>query len=334
MTQALRFTIVASALLVSTASCADDFMIARTQRNTARLQSYHGVLVEKGVLDSGEMRSEISFKRPYQFISRVVSPESYAGVTLTYSGTQLTVYYPKINYAILFDNLTPPTSDDEQRLIADAYRHNVATYNYDMGDSGTVAGLPVVTLDYTAKHKGAVHPSGSVQVYDKYSFMLAGELRFANSVRYSFHFDQMMFNPVLDDRLFDAALPKNVILARWDMSSTGIPEPEMRESANFDYTLPAKLPAGFVFDRIVRQEGPVPAFTVVYRRGAQFVFLSLFRDTGLRPASEEHGIKVKRGRLLISPTLSSYTFTTKGTMYIFTSNLPFDELLALADQIP
>jgi outer membrane lipoprotein-sorting protein len=308
-------------------------MIDRTQRNTAKLQAYRGVLTEKGVLAADEMRSELLFKRPNQFRSRVLAPESYAGVMLVYNGRQLIVYYPKVNYGILFDNLTPPTPSDEQTFIADTYRHNVATYNYDMGDAGKVAGLPTLTLDYKAKRRGAIHPSGSVQVYDKYSLPLASTLRFANGAQYSNRFDEITLNPVLDDELFASPLPKNAIVSRWDISSPGIPESEMRQQANFDYKLPSHLPAGFTLEKIVRQESPVPAFTVVYRHGTQFIYLSIFRDTGLRPVSEEHGIPVASGRLLVSPTLSSYTVTQRGTMYIFTTNLPFDQMLSTAEDL-
>jgi outer membrane lipoprotein-sorting protein len=323
-------------VLGSQLGCADDFMLERTQKNLARMRSFHGILVENGVLASGEMRSEVLWKRPHQFISRVLSPASYAGVTLAYDGAKLTIYYPQANYAIEFDGLIPPTAEEEHRLIADAYHHNQNAFRYSLGGSGSVAGLPVVTLNYKAKQKAYVSPWGSAQVYDKYSFSLAGVMQFSNDAQYEFRFTEMKFDETVDDARFVVPLPKNVILSRWDMSSIGIPEREMREQANFAVpSLP--VPEGFRLERIVRQEGALPAFTVIYRRGAQFVLLSMWKDIGLTPTSEAHGVPVslgdKAGHLVLSPSMSSYTFSQHGTMCVLTSNLPFDQLLTVAADI-
>ncbi len=323
-------------VLAAPISCAEDFMLERTQKNMARLRAFRGLLVEKGVLPSGEMRSEVLFKRPSLFISRVLSPESYAGVALAYNGKQLTVYYPKANYAVQFDNLIAPTPDDERRLIAEAYRHNQETFRYSLGGGGTVAQLPVVALHYKAKQQPALSPWGVTQVYDKYSFALAGVMQFVGNAQYEFRFDEMKFDEPAEDGRFALNLPKNVILSRWDMSSTGLPEQEMREQANFELSLP-RLPAGFALERIVRQEGPVPAFTIVYRRGGQFLFLSVWKDLGLRPTPETHGVPVplgdKHGHLVVGPTVSSYSVSHRGTMYVLMGNLPFDQVLQFASEI-
>ncbi len=197
--------------------------------------------------------------------------------------------------------------------------------------------MPTVGLEYTAKHKSAITKKGTVQVYDRFSFPLSGDMLFNKNVHYQFRFDNIVFNRDIDDHLFELDLPKSVILTRWDMSSADVSEAEMRAQASFDCRLPSKFPPGFAHERTVRVDGPIPAFTLVYRRGPQFVLVSMVKDTGLRPASEEIGIPVDvgdlHGRLLISPTLSSYTFAKNGTMVILTSNLPFDEILTIAASI-
>jgi hypothetical protein len=337
MTHRYTAVLVTSALVLSSSiGCADDFMLERTQKNIARMRAFRGILVEKGVLASGEMRSEVLFKRPSQFISRVLAPESYAGVTLAYDGRRMTVYYPKANYAVQFDNLIPPTPDDERRLIADAYRHNQATFRYSLGGSGTVARLPVVELKYKAKEPSAMSPWGVTQVYDKYSFALAGVMQLVGNSQYEFHFEEMKFDEPADDARFALPLPKNVVLSRWDLSSPGLPEQEMREQANFELSLP-RVPTGFQLERIVRQEGPVPAFTLVYRRGAQFLLLSVWKDLGLRATSEPHGVPVtlgaQRGHVVIGPTVSTYSTSHRGTMYVLIGNVPFDQILEVASEI-
>jgi hypothetical protein len=108
---------------------------------------------------------------------------------------------------------------------------------------------------------------------------------------------------------------------------------ELFAQANFPVRLPA-IPSGFTLERVLRQPGPMPAFTVAYRHGPQFMYVTMWKDIGLRPVEEAHGIPVPagglRGRLVISPTLSTYSVTVDGAMYIFTSNLPFDEMVASA----
>lgn len=332
------FSLLAFALVAlgSSLGCADDFMLERTQKNMAKLHSFHGVLTETGVLDSGEMKSELWWKRPNLFLSRVLAPASYAGVTLAYDGKKLVIYYPMANYAIELDNLSSNLPEDDKVLIAAAYRHNQASFRYSLGGGSSVAKLPTISMDYTAKKKGYVHPSGSVQVYDKYSFTLAGNLSFPESKKYSYRYDEMKFEEPIADAAVTLTLPKNAIVSRWDLASTGLPELEMREQAHFDLALP-KLPEEWKLERIVRQEGPVPAFSLVYRRGPHYVVLSMWKDLGVRPVSEAHGVPIAlhghRGRIVIGPVISSYTTALRGTMYVFTSNVPFDELLTLADTL-
>jgi outer membrane lipoprotein-sorting protein len=330
--------LLALALQASSSSCsADDAMMARTVRNQQRIQSYRGVLAETGVLGSGEMRSEVLFKRPYRFLSRVLAPASYAGVSLAFDGQSFVLYYPNARYAIVFEHLAPPTSDEQRRIVADAYRHGRATYEYDLGASGHVAGLPVVTLQYTARRKGFIHPTGSLQIYDQYSFPLAGEMSFGGDARYAFRFQQMTFNCPLDDSLFALPLPDGTVVSRWDLTAAGVSEAQMRTEAGFQVALPARMPPGFALDRIVRLDGPVAAYTAIYRRAHHFLLVSLFRDMGLRPASEEHGVPVevagRRGRLVLNPVASTYAFAQHGTSYIVTSNLPFEEMLAAVSEL-
>ena len=331
--RAVAFCLVA---LVASVGCADDAMLERTQRNMGKLRSLRGVLVEHGVLPSGEMRSEVRYRKPDQFISRVLSPESYAGVTIAVAHGQLVLFYPKANYAVVFDSMPATTAEGAQRLIARAYKHDQSTFRYELGGGGTVAKLPVVNLSYTAKHQGHAHVSGMVQVYDKVSLPLAGKLHFIGGAEYGYRYESVELNTDLAEADFTVALPKNVILSRWDLGSPGVPEPDMRSLANFGIATPT-LPPGFTLERIVRQEGPVPAFTTIYRSGDAWLLLSMWKDLGIAPASEDHGIPVSlpsgKGRLVVGPAISSYTFSLRGTKYVLTANLPFDELLEVARTI-
>lgn len=320
-------------LLLSSIGCADDYMLERTQDHVMKLRSFRGQLVESGVLASGDMRSSIVFRRPNDFVSRVIAPDSYAGVTLAYTGSTMTIYYPKSHYAIVFEHLTPATPDEERELVALDYRYGHAHYRYALGGASKVARHPVVELDATPLTSDAAHPRVTTQVYDKFSFPLAGTLRWKDAT-YSYRYDDITFDAPIYDAELAVPLPPDTLIARWDMAAPSLTLDQVRAQAGFEFALPAMKHAP---DRIVRQAGPVPAFTLFYKQGPQQALISIFRDPGVRPASEDHGVPVrvgdKRGHLVVGPTVSTYTFTLRGTMYVVTANMPFDALLEMVSTI-
>jgi outer membrane lipoprotein-sorting protein len=333
-----RLSILA-ALLVPVACNAEDFMLARTVHNLEKMQSYHGTLAEEGVLPGETMVSELWYKRPGKFLSKVLSPSAYAGVTMAYTGSQLVLYYPNAGYAIRFENLLVPGPDDERKLISDAYRHNTDHFRFDFTGGDKIAGLTTIGMRYRARLNDWFVPGGTTQVYDKYSFSIAGTTLFYGAARYAWQFKDIAFNQIISDDKFDLQLPKNVVLSRWDMASTPLTDKDVREQANFEVSqLPA--PAGLPRERIIREAGPVPAFTEIFRSGPHFLFHTMYRDTGLRPTPVEHGVPVtsptggRRGHLLVTPTLSYFGYTHKGTRHILIGNIPVEDLVAQADRIP
>lgn len=245
-----------------------DAILTHIQRNQGRLQSYQGVLVEKGLIPEGELTSDIAFRRPGELVSRVTSPELYKGTTLLASGDSLLLYWPQVGYVIRVDHLPHLDSADYKQLVTDAYWYGVGAYDGDLGDSSHVAGHATNAVSYVAKATDNPNRKSSYQVYDKFSLPLSGEIHFAGKVDYGFRYDSIAFNQPLDDSLFSMAVPPSTIVTHWDLDGPNLTVEQAKEQANFPLVVPAALPEGYALQRLVRVDGPVPAFTFVYRKGS------------------------------------------------------------------
>ncbi|MEK7357566.1 MAG: hypothetical protein AAB250_14025, partial [Bdellovibrionota bacterium] len=136
--------------------------------------------------------------------------------------------------------------------------------NYELGGTGKVANLPTVELRFKAKTSDAFTSNGTSKVYDEYSFPLASDLTFRGPQKYSFEFKEITFN----SKTFSmptAKIPSDAIVSKWDMDSKAYTEEAAKKEAGFGFVLPRTLPQGLVLSKIIRQEGPIPAFTASYR---------------------------------------------------------------------
>ncbi len=135
-----------------------------------------------------------------------------------------------------------------------------------------------------------------------------------------------------DDRLA-LKVPHYFWVSNWDLESKAYALEEAKKAAKFKLAFPVGKPLGLERRRIVRASGSVPAFMAVYQRGPSIALISAFRFANKVPA---YGIPLqttKKGRLVLSPLLSSFSFVHEGTTYIVLGNLPFEDILALGDKV-
>lgn len=314
-----------------------DAILTHIQRNQGRLQSYQGVLVEKGLIPEGELTSDIAFRRPGELVSRVTSPELYKGTTLLASGDSLLLYWPQVGYVIRVDHLPHLDSADYKQLVTDAYWYGVGAYDGDLGDSSHVAGHATNAVSYVAKATDNPNRKSSYQVYDKFSLPLSGEIHFAGKVDYGFRYDSIAFNQPLDDSLFSMAVPPSTIVTHWDLDGPNLTVEQAKEQANFPLVVPAALPEGYALQRLVRVDGPVPAFTFVYRKGIHYLLFTEYKDLGIRLAAAELGVPLPagshQGKLLPGPLSSSYIYRASGVTFQVFGNVPFEEILKTAGRL-
>ena len=313
-----------------------DAMLSHILRNQAKLQSYRGVLVERGLVPEGDLKSDIAFARPDRVLVRALSPEIYKGSTILAADGNVTLYWPQFNYAIRVDHLPQPDAEGQRRLVTDAYRHDLATYDVDIGDSGHASGHPTVALTYTAKRPDTLQRKSTFSVYDKFSIPVAGEMHFAGGADYAFHYDSIDFNQPVDDATFQLNLPPATLITHWDLDGPNVPPADAKAQANFPLTLPDP-PDGLLQTRVVRVDGPLPAYTVVYRSDPHYLLLTEYKDLGIRLAAAEIGVPLTvgkhQGKLLLAPLSSTYTFRENGVVYQVFGNVPFEDLLAFAGRL-
>lgn len=308
----------------------------RIATRLAKIKAYHGVLVENGVLDGGTIESEIWFEAPASYRVRVRAPDSLAGSMMTFDGSTLQLYDPRTRLAVIYRNLPAVSSEERRALVDTSYDENLRAFTFEIGGKSQVAGLPVVELRFKAKGDSVI-ASGVNQVYDEYSFPLAGSMTFLSGKKYSHEFKSAHFNesaskaPALE-------IPKDAIVSEWDLNSKSYSAAEAAreaKSAGFEFGLPKSVPSGLEQVKIIRQKGPIAAFSTIYRNAAKSLAVMAFKDYGVKPAPAR-GVKMTigkiEGRLLPNPHMNSYSFTKGSTSYVLTSNVSIDELIAIANQ--
>jgi outer membrane lipoprotein-sorting protein len=77
----IRFLTLAAAacVLVVPLGCRafEDAMLAHILRNQAKIESYRGTIVERGLVPEGELRSEVAFEKPDRVLIRATGPDLY-----------------------------------------------------------------------------------------------------------------------------------------------------------------------------------------------------------------------------------------------------------------
>ena len=208
---------------------------------------------------------------------------------------------------------------------------------YELGSASKVAGFNSVTMKSEAKSNEPSIKSGESKIYDEYSFPLSMDLKFRTGEAYSYQYTDISFNKESLAEKFDIEIPKDAIISKWDLNSKNYSVEQIKKEADFKFKVPAKeLPKKLVLNKIIRQEGPVPAFTVIYERRPYFLYITEFKDYGVSLAPTGRGIRLKsgkKGELILGPHSNSYSFSFAGIRFILYGNITLDELLRVADGI-
>ena len=120
-------------------------------------------------------------------------------------------------------------------------------------------------------------------------------------------------------------MPPGTAVAEWDLAG---PKVDTKD-APFSIAWPDENRLNLKRSRVVKAAGVVPAYGAVYQRGSFFVFVTAVQDAGSIP----YGIPVEDGRLILGPDISSFNFEKDGTRYNLLGNVPYEELLEIADVI-
>jgi outer membrane lipoprotein-sorting protein len=333
MLKALLVTLI----LISSVGCEavmQNWQKARMLEHISRIQSYHGTLKETGILDSKEdLVSEITYKAPGHYSIVTKAPAKFAGTQMTYDGTTLQIYYPQTHFAIVTRNMKPITEKDYGKIVDDTFAHNTKMLSYELGRTSTVAGYPVIDINFKARHPDSAVMNGTTQVYDQYSFPLSAFIKFTGGADYSFTFTKISFNE--GKELPKLEIPRDAIISEWDLNSKSYTEAELKKEAPFKFTLPQ--PKDMKLARIIRQTGPVPAFTAMYENHPYTVSVIMLRNYGINLVPTGRGIKMEAGtvtgELIPNPHVNTFSFIKGEAQYILVGNVPVETILAMAKEI-
>jgi hypothetical protein len=321
---------------VLAANPAPDYALLHIQRNSAKVNTVEGTLVQGGLVESADVKATVVSSRPNLFSARITEPQAWAGISVTYDGKTLQSYYPQLRWAVRLRNLELPSSKAQlEELVAYQYGVNQRAYDYRIDGTSMVAGFSTLTMWHTARTKDLVDARGFTKVYDPYSFALAGELHFPRST-YTYRWDRIAFNGPVKPDAFSEAVPEGTLITDWDLAAPSVDEAAMRKEASFPIVLPDKNGLDLKRVGIARAAGPVPAFCVRYERGPHFLLVLANASAGASVPA--YGIPLElgsasAGRLIPGPATSTYAFVREGTYYTLISNLPVEELMKVAAQL-
>jgi hypothetical protein len=156
------------------------------------------------------------------------------------------------------------------------------------------------------------------------------ELRFKNGVTYSNSFKEIQFNsPSLS--LPDFSIPPDTIVSDWDLNSKSYSETEIKNEVTIKYHLPQTLPRGLKLTKIIRQKGPIPAFTALYENPPYALSVMFFKNFGMSLIPQGRGLKIPvgpiKGELIPNPHVSTYSFIQDDVQYILIGNIQMDQIL-------
>lgn len=313
-----------------------DLQVDRTARNIAGIESYQGVIRQRGLYGDSALVSEVSFRRPHEFQARVTAPADLAGTLMVYHGDTLTTWWPKQELALVIRHFTPPAAAGEEQRIADAFRQNLENYLYGLGQVREVAGMLTVQVDQRARRDSQLVQSAMTRVYDDLSFPLSGQVTVRGGAKLDYHWDSIRFNDPEPAALPPPPeLPASTLVMNWDLAWPA------RSAQDAAARLPKAVPfpdtfGGLARDRLLVHPEALPAIGGWYRDDNYYLLITASRDTGWNPFAAEYGMRVPFGgthaRVVLSPLNNSWSFRRDGVLYSVLTNLhaevAYRELLA------
>lgn len=314
-------------VLVATPAPAADYMdlqAERTARNVGAVESYHGVLGQRGLYGKTALVSEVSFRRPHEFRVRVTAPPELAGTQMSYHDDTLVTWWPAQELAVVIRGFVAPSTAGEESRIVDAYRDNLANYFYGLGPVKDVAGLPTIQVDQRARSAAHLVQSSLTRVYDDHSFPLSGQVTFRGGATLDYGWQSIRFNDASHALPAPPVLPPSTMVMAWDLAWPARGDAELAARLPAARPFPATL-AGLPRAKALVHPESLPAVAAWYRDENYYLLVTASRDTGWNPFAHEYGIAVPLGgasaRLVISPLNSSWVFRRDGVVYTVLTNV-------------
>jgi hypothetical protein len=318
---------------------------------TETIANFYGTYTESGVLTTRktpsstqfeEIEAKVWYDKPMQYVVQYVAPDRFKGSFSTFDGDQLTIFFAKLNFSVVYRHM-PPLKDNSKYY----YTFDPQRYTYALSEKASVAGNRTVAVKFTPIATAPGRFEGEWKFVEAFSFPAAYTVNIGNT-KFQRVYSRLVINedPVKHKKMGSPgkhpslAVPSGANKMDWDLSAAGVSEQDAR-AAYADFRLPTTLPQGLKLLKISRQTGLVPAFSATYTNPENAVMIvMLVKDFHIPPPKpQQWGIPVEalhatKGEFTPGLVLNSYDFIDGGTRYLIMSTLSLEDMLVAANAIP
>ncbi len=298
-----------------------------------RLSSFEGDLTETGTLPKGTLEYKIFFKRPGFLRSEIVAPASHRGILSVYADNTLYSYFPSTKFGYVYANIPPQSPAEEQRLMLWNFDRAFEIYEPRIGNRFNIAGHSGTEVSYPARRQRRFVFNARAYIHEPFSFPLKSQLLVRGGPVYDATYSRVVFNRNIPDETFQFKFPEGTTVARYDLGGPSV------TAADLQAALPrGKAPAALwniPLTKIVRVDGVVPGFALLYRKSPFTITFSMVKDFGIE-LIPPRGMRVsgKRPYLVnFFGTSALVYFLADDVHYLLAGNVPYEELLTVAEQL-
>ncbi|MGH8530332.1 MAG: LolA family protein [Nevskiales bacterium] len=303
--------------------------------------SYRARYVERGLLSDRPtvaVEREIIFQRPWKLRVQTLAPKDRAGDLYLYDGDTAIYWWPAELVGIRIRGLTPL----DERAVRTHIKTIVGAALRDFAWSAV--GTEQV-LDYPAIHwrilpvaQGSYYLPHDEWRLESHEFVLKMDVWDGSGKPwYGFEFTQLKFDVPIADRDFDFEYPPNALVFDWDLRDAGITLEEAKKSMNFIVREPSRLPEGHKLHKIVKGRSQIPMLAMLMNDGAAALSLTQNRYAGGGAYVLAVGKPIKVGKATgyanFFGTTTALNWLLDGTELTLVGNLPFPEMVAIAEGV-
>ncbi|MFC1679376.1 outer membrane lipoprotein carrier protein LolA [Elusimicrobiota bacterium] len=333
--------LVAFLFVVGCKGLAMEYIAQQAIMNISKIESFSGTIREKGLLEKdAAVRTTVAYKKPDKFVATILEPDDFKGDTFLFDGKEMRIYYKSASFGVVFTGLPevlPDTTEMRHERIRRNLRRGAAENKSVWKGRGKVAGRWAHNFLAIPKEKGKYRFKNYFWSDSEYSMPMKVTLFDAKgAVVYSFKYEDIVFNKEIEDKEFEFEFPYETTVGRWKLDASSFTLAQVKKDMNFEMLLPTKLPKSMKLKRIVKAPGFVPATCLIYSDGLYYLMLTEMRDYEIE-AVKPRGIKVPDvadgARLLLFGESSIVSWKEKGVILTLTGNLPYHDVVSIAESI-
>jgi outer membrane lipoprotein-sorting protein len=325
--------------VVASAACADVW--ARGIANDVasgldKIASYRGTTVEQGLGEQSVVRT-ITYQKPGLVRVETLEPADHAGELFVYDGSTIVLWWPQALFGVRLRGVRLPDRQQVFEHIERLTRDNLRAYTFALrSEDARIAGHHALQWTVQPSRRAPYRFVHTVWNDERTTLPLAMAFTDeANAPWYRFEFRELAFDQVVAPDTFAFQFPDNAVVFEWDLDAPGITLDEARRKMNFSVMVPAHLPAGHEIRKIVRSSATLPMILFDMSRGATMLSLTEARylPVGAPPLGKPVTIAGRPGVLSFLGAFTTITWVRDHTWLTLTSNLPFPELVQIAESI-